>query len=243
LKVDGRTFRTIWVAEDGVTVEIVDQTKLPREFAIAKLRTLDDARAAIRDMLVRGAPLIGVTAAYGLCLAVRRDPSDGAIAEASRVLESTRPTAVNLVGALGHMRAALATVAPSERAVAAYGLAAQLADQDVARNRAIGEHGLALLRDLARSKESGQPVRIMTHCNAGWLATVDLGTALAPVYLAHDAGMAVHVWVSETRPRNQGAFLTAWELAKHGVPHTVIVDNAAGHLMRRATLPTRSART
>jgi methylthioribose-1-phosphate isomerase len=231
MNVDGKPYRTIWLAGDGASVAIIDQTKLPRELAVVTLTTLDDAARAIREMLVRGAPLIGVTAAYGLCLALRSDASDADLEGASKVLEATRPTAVNLKSAIGRMRAALDRLAPSERVGSAYALAAELADEDVAQNRAIGEHGLALLRELA--KGAGQPIQVMTHCNAGWLATVDVGTALAPVYLAHDAGMPVHVWVSETRPRNQGSFLTAWELAKHGVPHTVIVDNAAGHLMQR----------
>jgi methylthioribose-1-phosphate isomerase len=233
LKVDGKAYRTIWVADDGASVAIIDQTKLPREFAVASLATLDDAAAAIRDMQVRGAPLIGVTAAYGLCLAVAADPSDANLARASDLLEATRPTAVNLRAALERMRGALERVVPSERAVVAWALAAELADEDVAQNRFIGQHGLSILEGLRKARREDRPIQIMTHCNAGWLATVDVGTALAPVYLAHDAGMSVHVWVSETRPRNQGAFLTAWELAKHGVPHTVIVDSAAGHLMQR----------
>jgi methylthioribose-1-phosphate isomerase len=182
-------------------------------------------------MQVRGAPLIGVTAAYGLCLAMRRDASDEAFARAAVTLEATRPTAVNLKAALDRMRAALAPLAPSERVRAAYELASRLAEEDVAQNRAIGAHGAELFREITKTKN--RPLQVMTHCNAGWLATVDVGTALAPVYVAHDAGLPVHVWVSETRPRNQGSFLTAWELAKHGVPHTVIVDNAAGHLMQR----------
>jgi methylthioribose-1-phosphate isomerase len=233
LKVDGTPYRTIWIAEDGATVAIIDQTKLPGEFAIAKLETLDDAAAAIRDMQVRGAPLIGVTAAYGLCLALRADPSDAALARACAVLGATRPTAVNLRNALARMRAAVEPLRPSERGAAAYARAAELADEDVAQNRFIGEHGLAILNDIRKAKRDDRPLQIMTHCNAGWLATVDVGTALAPVYLAHDSGLPVHVWVSETRPRNQGASLTAWELGKHGVPHTAIVDNAAGHLMQR----------
>jgi methylthioribose-1-phosphate isomerase len=230
MNVDGKPYRTIWLAGDGESVAIIDQTKLPNELSVATLATLDDAVRAIRDMQVRGAPLIGVTAAYGLCLALRREASDTAMLRASNELEATRPTAVNLKAALGRMRAAVGPLAPPERAARAYALAAELAEEDVAQNRAIGEHGITLFREITRTKRG--PLQVMTHCNAGWLATVDLGTALAPVYLAHDAGMPVHVWVSETRPRNQGSFLTAWELAKHGVPHTVIVDNAAGHLMQ-----------
>jgi methylthioribose-1-phosphate isomerase len=232
MNVDGRPYRTIWVGSDGWSVAIIDQTKLPHELAIAELVTLEDAARAIRDMQVRGAPLIGVTAAYGLCLAMRRDASDEALARAAETLEATRPTAVNLRAALDQMRAALAPLAPSERVRAAYALASRLAEEDVAQNRAIGAHGVELFRAVTKTKN--RPLQIMTHCNAGWLATVDVGTALAPVYVAHDAGIPVHVWVSETRPRNQGFFLTAWELAKHGVPHTVVVDNAAGHLMQRA---------
>ena len=233
MKVDGKPYRTIWVDHDGASVAIIDQTKLPRELAVASLATLDDAAAAIRDMQVRGAPLIGVTAAYGLALALSADPSDAVLTRAIALLGATRPTAVNLRAALERMRAALEPVAPSERAGMAWALAARLADEDVAQNRSIGQHGLSILEGLRKGGRKDRPIQIMTHCNAGWLATVDVGTALAPVYLAHDEGMPIHVWVSETRPRNQGAFLTAWELAKHGVPHTVIVDNAAGHLMQR----------
>src|SRR5229473_259641 len=233
MNVYGKPHRTIWVAGDGTSVDIIDQTKLPQELVIVRLATLDDAATAIRDMQVRGAPLIGVTAAYGLCLALRDDASDAMLERASKKLEATRPTAVNLRAALARMRAKLDAVAPSERARAAYRFAAELADEDVAQNRAIGEHGVRLLRDLRAGKPSSAPLQIMTHCNAGWLATVDVGTALAPVYAAHDSGLAVHVWVSETRPRNQGAYLTAWELGQHGVPHTVIADNAAGHLMQK----------
>jgi methylthioribose-1-phosphate isomerase len=229
LKVGGKSYRTIWVATDGVTVEIIDQTRLPHELAIARLVSLDDAARAIADMLVRGAPLIGVTAAYGLCLALRSDASDAAMTRAAKILEATRPTAVNLRAALDQMQERLQRVSPGDRAAAAYALASELAEQDVAQNQAIGRHGLELLRANA---PTGRAVQVMTHCNAGWLATVDGGTALAPVYAAHDAGLPVHVWVSETRPRNQGASLTAWELGQHGVPYTAIVDNAAGHLMQ-----------
>jgi methylthioribose-1-phosphate isomerase len=228
--IDGVPYRTIRVAEDGHTVEILDQTQLPHAFRLVALRTLDDALRAIRTMQVRGAPLIGVTAAYGLCLALRADPSDAGLARACDALLATRPTAVNLRWALGQMRAALAAVAPAARATSAYGVAAALADEDVALCRAIGEHGLELLADAKR--RSGSTLQVLTHCNAGWLAAVDWGTALAPIYAAHDGGLAVHVWVDETRPRNQGASLTAWELGQHGVPHTVIADNAGGHLMR-----------
>ncbi|HEX5317896.1 MAG TPA: S-methyl-5-thioribose-1-phosphate isomerase, partial [Stellaceae bacterium] len=219
MRVAGKAMRTIWPAENGA-VEIVDQTRLPHELAIVRLETLADAARAIKTMQVRGAPLIGATAAYGVALALRAGrPLDEAIA----VLAQTRPTAVNLHWALERMRKAAGT------AEAAYAEAARIADEDVAINRAIGEHGAKLIAALHR----GKPVRILTHCNAGWLATVDWGTALAPVYRAHDDGVPVHVWVDETRPRNQGASLTAWELLQHGVPHTVVADNAGGHLMRR----------
>ena len=226
MNVDGTPYRTIWLADDRESLEIIDQTRLPHEFVITRLETCADATHAIRSMQVRGAPLIGATAAYGLCLAVRADPSDSALETAYRQLLATRPTAVNLRWALDEMRAVLAPASPEDRRVVAYHRAAKICDDDVAINRAIGEHGLALI-----DKPGGGTINVLTHCNAGWLATVDWGTALAPVYRAHDAGMDVHVWVGETRPRNQGAALTAWELAGHGVPHTVIADNAGGHLM------------
>jgi methylthioribose-1-phosphate isomerase len=230
VRVGGVPHRTIRVAEDGSTVEIVDQTQLPHAFRVVALRTLDDALRAIRTMQVRGAPLIGVTAAYGLCLALRADPSDAGLERACAALLATRPTAVNLRWALEQMRAALADLAPAARAESAYWVAAALAEEDVALCRAIGEHGVVLLGDVKR--RSGSTLQVLTHCNAGWLAAVDWGTALAPIYAAHERGLPVHVWVDETRPRNQGASLTAWELGQHGVPHTVIADNAGGHLMR-----------
>ena len=231
MKVDGVARRTIWLAEDGWSVGIIDQTRLPHDFVTLTLATLEDAESAIRDMWVRGAPLIGATAAYGLCLALRGDASDGRLEAAAERLLATRPTAINLRWALDDMLAVLRPLAPAARPAAAYGRAAAICDEDVAINYAIGGHGLAVIRDLA-ARAAGRPVNILTHCNAGWLATVDWGTALAPIYRAHDAGIAVHVWVDETRPRNQGASLTAWELNRHGVPHTVIVDNVGGHLMQ-----------
>ena len=231
MNVDGAAYRSIWLADDGETVEIIDQTRLPHEFAIARLTTLEEAAHAIRAMLVRGAPLIGATAAYGVCLALKDDPSDAMLTRACETLLATRPTAVNLRWALDDMKERLAPLAAADRAGAAYRRATEICDEDVAINRAIGENGLALIRDAHASTNA--TVNILTHCNAGWLATVDWGTALAPIYLAHDDGIPVHVWVDETRPRNQGAGLTAWELAGHGVPHTVIVDNAGGHLMQR----------
>ncbi|HMI88356.1 MAG TPA: S-methyl-5-thioribose-1-phosphate isomerase [Polyangiaceae bacterium] len=233
MKVGGRQYRTIWVGEDGQSVALIDQTKLPHAFIVASWSTLDDAVTGIERMQVRGAPLIGVAAAYGVCLALRRDAGDGALTDACRRLSATRPTAVNLRAALTRSMERLAPIAPSDRVAAAYAFAAELADEDVAGNRAIGEHGLGLLRAIAGVVRGTRRLEVMTHCNAGWLATVDFGTALAPVYAAHDSGIPVHVWVSETRPRNQGASLTAWELAQHGVPYTAIVDSAAGHLMQR----------
>ncbi|GAB4189202.1 MAG: S-methyl-5-thioribose-1-phosphate isomerase [Thalassobaculales bacterium] len=233
MNVNGKPTRTIWPAADGTAVEIIDQTRLPHHFAVARLTTLDEAAHAIRAMLVRGAPLIGATAAYGLWLALRADATDAGLARAAAVLAATRPTAVNLRWAIERVTTALSPLAPPARADAAFRLAGEIADEDVAINRAIGDHGLALLRDIAARKGR---LNVLTHCNAGWLATVDWGTATAPIYLAHDAGLPVHVFVDETRPRNQGAFLTAWELLNHGVPHTVIVDNAGGHLMQHGLI-------
>jgi methylthioribose-1-phosphate isomerase len=232
MNVDGTPYRTIWVNADGWSVEIIDQTLFPHTFATVRLTSLDDAARAIRDMQVRGAPLIGVTAAYGLALAMRADARDVHLEIARATLLATRPTAVNLRWALDRMAGVLRDMPPSERPAAAYAEAGQIADEDVAINQAIGRHGLDLIRAIATRKPSGVPVRILTHCNAGWLATVDWGTATAPIYMAHDAGIPLHVWVDETRPRNQGAALTAWELGRHGVPHSVIVDNAGGHLMQ-----------
>jgi methylthioribose-1-phosphate isomerase len=231
LKIDGVAYRAIWVAADTWSVEIIDQTKLPHEFRTLRLTTLDAAAHAIRTMQVRGAPLIGATAAYGMALAMRADANDGNLEHAYKTLLATRPTAINLRWALDDVRGRLAALAPAARAAAAYARAAEICDEDVAINYQIGTHGLGVLRATARRKGAGS-INILTHCNAGWIATVDWGTALAPIYRAHDSGLAVHVWVDETRPRNQGASLTAWELGKHGVPHSVIVDNAGGHLMQ-----------
>ncbi len=232
MKVDGKPYRTIWRHEDGWSVEIIDQTKLPHEFVLAQLTTLEDAAHAIKAMLVRGAPLVGATAAYGMCLAVREDPSDEGIDRAYQVLFATRPTAVNLRWALDVMRDAMRNLPREKRAAAAYAKAAEICDDDVATCSAIGDHGLSLIREAWEKKGRPERVNVLTHCNAGWLATVDWGTALAPIYKAHDAGLPVHVWVDETRPRNQGASLSAWELGRHGVPHTVITDNAGGHIMQ-----------
>ncbi|MFQ5765015.1 MAG: S-methyl-5-thioribose-1-phosphate isomerase [Rhodospirillales bacterium] len=233
MKVEGTHYRTIWPAADGWAVEIIDQTRLPFDFATARLESLADAADAIREMKVRGAPLIGATAAYGLALAMHAEPSDENLEKAAGVLLGTRPTAVNLGWALDDMRAALQPLSPNARAGAAYRRAGEICDNDVAICEAIGEHGLPLIADARERKGDHEPVNVLTHCNAGWLATVDWGTALSPVYKAFDAGIAVHVWIDETRPRNQGAALTAWELGRHGVPATVVVDNAGGHLMQR----------
>jgi methylthioribose-1-phosphate isomerase len=229
VKVGGVACRTIRALPDG-TVEIIDQTLLPARFELRRLVTLEDAASAIRDMRVRGAPLIGVTAAFGVALALRQDPSDAALEAAVATLHATRPTAVNLAWALDTVSREVRPLNPFFRADAALAAAQRLAEQDVAACRAIGERGAALLASLAQGLE--RPLRVMTHCNAGWLAAVDYGTALAPVYQLHDMGIPVEVWVSETRPRNQG-YLTAWELAQHGVPHCVIVDSACGHLLQR----------
>ena len=230
MKINGTPFRTIWPTTDNAAVEIIDQTKLPHVFATLRLNTMRDAERAIRDMQVRGAPLIGVTAAYGVALAMREHASDAALAEACSVLLAARPTAVNLRWGVEKMRALLAPLPESERATEAWQEVARIADEDVVINAAIGKHGGEIIHAIYQRKNA--TVNILTHCNAGWLATVDWGTALAPIYTAFDAGIPLHVWVDETRPRNQGASLTAWELGQHGVPHTVIVDNAGGHLMQ-----------
>ncbi|MDO8540284.1 MAG: S-methyl-5-thioribose-1-phosphate isomerase [Opitutaceae bacterium] len=232
MNVHGRPTRTIWPSADGTAVEIIDQTRLPHEFVTARLATLDDAAHAIRAMFVRGAPLIGATAGWGMWLALRADPSDAALAHAHATLLATRPTAVNLRWALDRVRAEVAPLAPATRVTAARRLAIEICDEDVGLNRGIATAGLPLIEAIAASKKPGERVNVLTHCNAGWLATVDVGTATAPIYAAHDSGIPLHVWVDETRPRNQGASLTAWELLNHGVPHTVIADNAGGHLMQ-----------
>jgi methylthioribose-1-phosphate isomerase len=233
MKVDGRHYRSIWVEPDGWSVGAIDQRRLPHEFVVARLTDCDAAAEAIRAMLVRGAPLIGATAACGVALAMRLDASDAALERAYQTLVATRPTAINLKWALDEMRNALSQLAPSARAAAAYARAGEIAEQDIAINQGIGRHGLAVIEAIGASKKPGERVNVLTHCNAGWLATVDWGTATAPIYMAHDRGLSVHVWVDETRPRNQGASLTAWELGHHGVPHTVIPDNTGGHLMQR----------
>lgn len=231
MKVQGQAYRSIWQASAD-TVAIIDQRQLPHQFVIAELKSLDDAATAIRDMWVRGAPLIGATAAWGIWLAMCKDPSDLSLEHACSKLLATRPTAVNLKWALDQAKQTLGPIAEEQRSGASEHFARNLCDEDVSINNAIGDHGFEIIEYLDRQKP-GETFHVLTHCNAGWLATVDWGTALAPIYKAHDAGIPVHVWVDETRPRNQGAGLTAWELNAHGVPHDVIVDNAGGHLMQQ----------
>ena len=231
MKVDGTPYRTIWVdEEDGWSVRIIDQTKLPWAFEIVRLTDVEQTAHAIRSMQARGAPLIGALAAYGLALGVRKNGSTAAMERDAALLAETRPTAINLRWALARMLARLRETGSAERVAVAYAEARAISDEDVAQSRALGAHGAALIGAIAERR--GRTVNVLTHCNAGWLAAVDWGTALAPVYTAHDAGVDLHVWVDETRPRNQGAALTAWELARHGVKHTVIADNAGGHLMQ-----------
>jgi methylthioribose-1-phosphate isomerase len=232
MKVAGKSMRSIWLEPDGWSVGVIDQTALPHRLVTARLSTLDEAAHAIRHMLIRGAPLIGATAAYGVCLALRADASDEALDHAYATLLATRPTAINLQWALDEMVAAVRNRPRAERTVAAYRRAREICEDDIAINRAIGRNGLPLIETIAQRKKPGERVNVLTHCNAGWLAAVDVGTATAPIYLAHDNGIAVHVFADETRPRNQGASLTAWELGQHGVPHTVIADNTGGHLMQ-----------
>ncbi len=229
--VRGQAYRTIFVADDGWSVAVIDQTRLPFAFELLRLQDADQAAQAICNMVVRGAPLIGVTAAYGVALGLRADATDVGLERVIGLLGATRPTAVNLRWALERMATVLGPESPERRVELAYAEAARMADDDVAACAAIGRHGAAILERLGASR-GGEPVRVLTHCNAGWLACVDWGTALAPVYAAHDAGLALHVYVDETRPRNQGAALTAFELGAHGVPHTVIADNTGGHLMQ-----------
>ena len=235
MNIDGRPWRTIGPEPDGCSIWVIDQTALPYSFETKTMSSCQEAAEAISTMVVRGAPLIGVTGAYGLVLALQADPSDAALADAHAVLLATRPTAVNLQWALDRVRDLVMVLPPEQRAEAASQEAARIADEDVAMCEAIGEHGLRLFQQLAAARPAerqNEPFQVLTHCNAGWLATVDWGTALAPIYKAHRAGLNIHVWVDETRPRNQGASLTAFELGREGVPHTVIVDNAGGHLMQ-----------
>jgi methylthioribose-1-phosphate isomerase len=232
MKINGKHMRSVWVEPDGWAVGIIDQTLLPHRFETIRLESSADAARAIKTMQTRGAPLIGAVAAYGLALALREDASDQALERAHATLIATRPTAINLKWALDEMIAAVRNRPREERVAAAYRRAKEIADEDAAMSEAIGRHGLTLIEDIANRKKPGERVNVLTHCNAGWLATVDFGTATAPVYAAHDKGIPVHVWVDETRPRNQGAALTAFELGQHGVAHTVIPDNTGGHLMQ-----------
>jgi methylthioribose-1-phosphate isomerase len=232
MKINGQMLRTIWLEADGRTVGVIDQRALPHAFTVVQLKTLDDAARAIRTMQVRGAPLIGATAAYGFALGLNADASDAGLRRIYATLLAARPTAVNLSWALDEVMAVVRGLDESARAPAAYARAAAICEEDIAINEAIGRHGRTLIESIALHKPAGEPVNVLTHCNAGWLATVDRGTALSPVYAAHDSGLAVHVWVDETRPRNQGASLTAFELGQHGVPHTLIADNTGGHLMQ-----------
>jgi methylthioribose-1-phosphate isomerase len=232
VKVNGKVYRSIWLADDGVGVEIIDQTQLPFRFVTVRLNTLDEAMDAISRMLVRGAPLIGATAAYGICLGLREGVSSESLEKMAVRLVSCRPTAVNLRWAVDRMLRVLLPLPEKSRLLEAYQEAARICEEDVQTNEAIGRHGMALIRDIWHSKQKNGPVNILTHCNAGWLATVDWGTALAPVYAAADEGIPVHIWVDETRPRNQGAGLTAWELVAADIPHHLITDNTGGHLMQ-----------
>jgi methylthioribose-1-phosphate isomerase len=232
MKVGSKPMRSIWLEPDGWSVGVIDQTALPHRLVTARLTTLDEAAHAIRAMQIRGAPLIGATAAYGMCLALRTDASDEGLEHAYAALLATRPTAINLRWALDEMTAAVRNRPRAERSAVAYRRAAEISEEDIAINSAIGRNGLPLIEAAARRKKPGERVNVLTHCNAGWLAAVDVGTATAPIYLAHDSGIPVHVFADETRPRNQGASLTAWELGQHGVPHTVIADNTGGHLMQ-----------
>jgi methylthioribose-1-phosphate isomerase len=229
---EGAHRRSITRTDDGKGIRILDQRKLPWEVLWVELRDVDAAAIAIREMWTRGAPMIGATAAYGLAMALAVDPSDAALDAAYARLVETRPTAINLRWALDTVRAAVQALPEAERADAAFARSDAICDEDAELCRAIGEHGLELFKAL-HAKNPDRPLNVLTHCNAGWLATVDYGTATAPIYLAHDAGIPIHVWVDETRPRNQGALLTAFELRNHGVPHTVIADNAGGLLMMK----------
>ncbi len=232
MRINGIEKQTIWLNEDGWSVDIIDQTALPHKFVVVNLKTLDDAAYAIKAMLVRGAPLIGATAAYGLCLALKNDTSDKAMSKACEFLNAQRPTAVNLRWALAVMTNHLTPLSPEARLEAAYKKAAEIVADDIETNRLIGVHGLELIKEIASKKTQGETINVLTHCNAGWLATTQWGTATSPIYHAVKAGIPVHVWVDETRPRNQGASLTAYELGHEEIPHTIIVDNAGGHLMQ-----------
>ncbi len=232
MKVGDKHYRSIWFDHDSGQVQIIDQRWLPHEFRVVDLTTRDDFVVAIRDMWVRGAPLIGATAAYGVAVQMAQDASDASLSETWNILHETRPTAINLRWALDDMNAILQPLPANERAAAAMARAHVIADEDVECNRQIGLHGLEIIKEIAAKKKIGEVINILTHCNAGWLATVDWGTATSPMYHAHAAGIPVHIWVDETRPRNQGALLTSWEMNSHDIPHHLIVDNAGGHLMQ-----------
>lgn len=237
MNIDGKPYRTVWEADESGVIQIIDQRHLPFHLVIEDLHSVDDVAEAIAAMHVRGAGCIGATAGYGMLLAsldaLQAPNPTVSLREAAERLVNTRPTAVNLRWAVNRQLDALKSLDPSLWVDAARSTAAAIADEDVAACASLGRHGLKIIENLAAFKPPGEPVHILTHCNAGWLAFVDHGSATAPIYAAHDAGLPVHVWVDETRPRNQGARLTAWELAQHGVPHTLIVDNAGGHLMQR----------
>jgi methylthioribose-1-phosphate isomerase len=232
MNVDGKPMRSIWLEPDGWSVGVVDQTALPHRLLTARLTTLADAAHAISAMVIRGAPLIGATAAYGMALALREDASDEGLERAYATLLATRPTAINLKWALDEMMAVVRNRPRAERTTAAYRRAAEISEEDIAINTGIAKSGLPLIEAIAAKKPPGERVNVLTHCNAGWLAAVDVGTATAPIYMAYDKGVPIHVFADETRPRNQGASLTAWELGRHGVPHTLIADNTGGHLMQ-----------
>ena len=232
MNVNGKHYRSIWYDYENNQVKIIDQRWLPHEFKITELGSLGDFAIAIRDMWVRGAPLIGATAAYGVAVALREDASNAGLKKIYDTLIETRPTAINLKWALDRLTQSLENISENERPTKAMDLAHEVAEEDVFINKSIGEHGLELVKSIAERKKNGDPVRILTHCNAGWPATVDWGTATSPMYHAFDAGIPIHIWVDETRPRNQGA-MTAWELESHGISNTYITDNAGGHLMQR----------
>jgi len=232
MNVNGKHYRSIWYDYENNQVKIIDQRWLPHDFRIVALTNLNEFAVAIRDMWVRGAPLIGATAAYGVAISLSDDASNAGLKNTYDTLIETRPTAINLKWALDRLIGALTPVSEGERPLKALELAHQVAEEDVGINKKIGEHGLEIVKKIASQKPAGEPVRMLTHCNAGWPATVDWGTATSPMYHAHEAGIPIHVWVDETRPRNQGA-MTAWELESHGISNTYITDNAGGHLMQK----------
>ena len=232
MKVDGKHFRSIWFDSNSNQVKIIDQRLLPYDFKIIAIESLKEFEIAIKDMAVRGAPLIGVTAAFGVARQMLRDPSDRSLESCCDTLNDTRPTAINLKWALDRCKNLLLGTPPEGRGIKGMALAQEISDEDVEINHSIGRHGLQIIESIASKKPSNEPVRMLTHCNAGWLAAVDWGTATSPMYQAHDSNISIHVWVDETRPRNQGS-LTAWELQSHGISHNYITDNAGGHLMQK----------